>query len=335
MTTSEMTGIRSRNSHRDARCRIPCGLVSALGAFLIASAGPACSDVVELTTGQKIEADVLKEDDDAIYVDLGVDVVRIPLDRILSRREKPADVSTVPDVEESGDDLFLSADLPVRTVKELAEKYGESVVLVQTPAGLGSGFLINKRGYCVTNYHVIERETRIAITIFHKAPDGEFERRRIDDVRILALNPVFDLALLQVTKQDDFEFRSVFLAADDDYQEGEVVFAIGSPHGLERSVSRGIVSSRNRNLEGLIYIQTTAQLNPGNSGGPLFNRRGQVVGVTNMKLPFGEGLGFAIPVAYVRHFLRNRDAFVFDANNPNTGYRYLDTPRRRNADPPD
>lgn len=79
---------------------------------------------------------------------------------------------------------------------------------------------------------------------------------------------------------------------------------------------------------GELYLQTTAQINPGNSGGPLFNLRGEVVGVTNMKLAFGEGLGFAIPVEAVRYFLRHRDAYAYDNDNPSNPYRYLEPPSR-------
>jgi len=92
------------------------------------------------------------------------------------------------------------------------------------------------------------------------------------------------------------------------------------------------VSSRTRESDGLLFIQTTAQINPGNSGGPLFNARGAVIGVTNMKIMFGEGLGFAIPGRYVRDFLRHRAAFAFDKDNPNTGYRYLQPPARPPAE---
>ena len=87
-------------------------------------------------------------------------------------------------------------------------------------------------------------------------------------------------------------------------------------------------------MNGIVYIQTTTQINPGNSGGPLFNDRGQVAGVINMKLQFGEGLGFAIPVTYLRHFLRNREAFAYDRTNPNTGYHYLLPPSRQNPRSP-
>jgi serine protease Do len=141
--------------------------------------------------------------------------------------------------------------------------------------------------------------------------------------------PFFDLALLQIPAQKDLKFQFVYLARENDQREGDEVFAIGNPLGLERSVSQGIISTRNRNFNGITFIQTTAEINPGNSGGPLFNLRGEVVGVTNMKLQFSEGLGFAIPIAYVKHFLDNRDAFAFDKNNPNTGFRYLEAPRRK------
>lgn len=304
-------------------------------ATLALVSGWACAaEVIELKSGQKVEGEILKETDRDLFIDVGVDVLRIPLDRIQNRYsagDKPAQGGiTTP----AGDDVFTATRLPVRSIRQLAEQYGEGVVLVQTPSGLGSGFIINDRGYCVTNYHVVEQETRISVTIFHKTSTGDFEKRRIKDVKIIALNPFFDLALLQIPAQSDLKFTVTTLSPDDDQREGEEVFAIGNPLGLERSVSQGIISTRNRNFEGVVYIQTTADINPGNSGGPLFNLRGEVIGVTNMKLVGAEGLGFAIPIAYVKHFLRNRDAFAFDQNNPNTGYRYLEAPRRKQAAQP-
>ncbi len=289
------------------------------------------ADIIVLKSGQRIEGDVLKVRPDTLFVDVGVDVIRIPVDQI-AERVTQAPVANA--VAVAADGVFLTADLSERTVKELVTLFGEGVVLIQTPDGLGSGFLINDRGYCVTNYHVVEGQTRIAVTIFHRGENEDFERVAVRDVRILALNPHFDLALLEIPQQEDLRFRPVSLADDDSHREGDSVFAIGSPLGLERSVSEGIVSTRNRNMDGIVYIQTTAQINPGNSGGPLFNSRGQVVGVINMKLTFGEGLGFAIPVSYLKHFLRNRDAFAFDRTNPNTGFHYLEPPRRTNSAAP-
>lgn len=308
-------------------------------AFAVLAAGwpgvvrRAVADVIVLKTGQKLEGDVLIQRRDVLFFDVGIDVLRVPLDQIQSRTNSDEKQAEPARVERS--DVYRTARLPVGSIKDLTEKFGEGVVLVETPGGLGSGFFIDSRGYCVTNYHVIEKETRIAVTIFHKDGSGEFTRRRIEDVRIIALNPFLDLALLQVPQQKDVAFQPVYLAREADYKEGDDVFAIGNPLGLERSVSRGIVSTRNRNFQGLVYIQTTAEINPGNSGGPLFNARGEVIGVTNMKLLFGEGLGFAIPVTYLKHFLDNRDAFAFDKNNANTGYRYLEAPRRKSpAAPP-
>ncbi|MEY4188306.1 MAG: putative serine protease HhoB precursor [Planctomycetota bacterium] len=310
-------------------CFLLCRAVLLCGVLLVGSVA-AVGDVIVLKSGQRVEGEVLKVQKDTLFVDVGVDVIRIPVDQIQERKgaEAPDPAKTAP-VES----LFLSTELPERTVKELVETFGEGVVLIETPGGLGSGFIINSRGYCVTNYHVIEGQTRVAVTIFHRGKEGDFERRAIRDVKILALNPHFDLALLEIPAQADMPFRPVALAPDDAHREGDAVFAIGSPLGLERSVSEGIVSTRNRNMDGIVYIQTTAQINPGNSGGPLFNERGQVAGVINMKLQFGEGLGFAIPISYLKHFLNNRDAFAYDRTNPNTGYHYLLPPRRKNSRP--
>ena len=114
---------------------------------------------------------------------------------------------------------------------------------------------------------------------------------------------------------------------------GESVFAIGSPLGLERTVTEGIVSTKTRELQGDLYLQTTAQINPGNSGGPLFNLRGEVVGITNMKITSGEGLGFAIPISGVKFFLDHRDAYAYSNDNPSNPYRYLQPPKRTRLTP--
>lgn len=288
------------------------------------------ADSIELKTGQRIEGDVLKEQPDAVYIDLGVDVVRIPTAQIKSRSKVGVKDGSEPTciVESANGKLYQVASLPRKSIRDLADQFGEGVVLIQTPGGLGSGFLVTESGFCVTNYHVVEKETRIAATVLHRGVNGEFNRRRIDNVRIVALNPFFDLALLQLPKQENLQYKPVFLARDEALHDGEEVFAIGNPLGLERSISQGIIGTKNRNVRGMVYIQTTADINPGNSGGPLFNSRGEVIGVTNMKLLFSEGLGFAIPIPYLKLFLDNHEAFAFDRNNPNTGYRYLDAPRR-------
>src|SRR5712691_7196096 len=310
--------------------RFAVWIVCLLGA--IVGAAPAFAEVIELTNGNRIEGEILKDGAEIVVIDIGVEILKIPADRIKSRSASFDKQPTEAKIKRG--ELYTVAKLPPKNVKELANEYGDGVVLIQTPRGLGPGFIVTPRGHCVTNYHVIERETRIAVTLFHKDAKGGFARQRIDDIKIVAMNPFVDLALIQIPEQKEVPFQTVMLSESDDQKEGEEVFAIGNPLGLERSVSKGIISTRNRNREGLTYIQTTTQINPGNSGGPLFNARGEVVGVTNMKVLFGEGLGFAIPIAYLEHFLDNVDAFAFDKNNPNSGYRYLEAPRRKSAEPP-
>ena len=162
-------------------------------------------------------------------------------------------------------------------------------------AGLGSGFIINEDGFLITNFHVIEGETQISVEVYHQK-DGQLERKSYKEVKIIAINKFDDMALLKIEDKDAPKFSRVLLGDSDALAVGETVFAIGSPLGLERTVTEGILSTKTRELQGELYLQTTAQINPGNSGGPLFNMRGEVVGITNMKITFGEGLGFAIPI---------------------------------------
>src|SRR5439155_25460556 len=202
-----------------------------------------------------------------------------------------------------------------------------AVVQVRTPGGLGSGFIINADGFFMTNFHVIEGETQISVEVYHET-DGQLERKTYKQVRIIAINKFEDLALLKIDDKEAPKFKSVPLGSADALAVGESVFAIGSPLGLERTVTEGILSTKTRQLAGELYLQTTAQINPGNSGGPLFNMAGEVIGVTNMKITFGEGLGFAIPVESVKFFLDHRDSFTYSNDNPSNPYRYLEPPSR-------
>ncbi len=158
---------------------------------------------------------------------------------------------------------------------------------------------------------------------------AELDRLTFENVQIVASDPTADLALLAVRDAGDHRFATVPLGGSQGLRQGQTVFAVGSPLGLDRSVARGIVSLTNRVLRGELYIQTTTAINAGNSGGPLFSLRGEVIGVANLKLAgMGlEGLSFAIPVDEVKRFIRNRSAFAFDPRNPNAGYRYLEPPR--------
>ncbi|MCB9838387.1 MAG: trypsin-like peptidase domain-containing protein [Phycisphaeraceae bacterium] len=289
-------------------------------------------DRVTMTDGQVVEAPILKETDEAVWLDLGSDVLRVRRDQIETIEH--AQTAEQPQDESATDTLFRSAQsLPVRNPEDLAKRFGEAVIKVSTPSGLGSGFLIHPDGYAITNAHVIQGETKIKATVFSQE-QLEFRRDVIDDVQIVAVNNHLDLALIKLKQPEGKPFPTVYVQGAEKLSAGEGVFAIGSPLGLERTLSRGVIATTQRNFDGLTYIQTTTAINPGNSGGPLFNDRGEVIGVTNMKIPFGEGLGFAIPARYVRDFIRNYDAFAYDRDNPNSGYSYDEPPTRRNFNKP-
>ncbi len=301
--------------------------LAALGAAFLLSVAPVFAlSTVQLKSGASLEADVIAEKADRIVVDLGFTVVTIPRDEIESLKSKEAlGIETVSKTT----DLYRIADnLPVLSVKENVDRVGEAVVLVRTPVGLGSGFFIHSSGYVITNEHVIAGEYNITVTQFRRGAT-ELEKVQYSKVRIVALDSRLDLALLKIEDAGPVLFPTVSLGDGGGLNDGQTVFAIGSPLGLDRTVSQGIVSARTRPLDGQLYIQTTTQINPGNSGGPLFNLRGEVVGVNNMKaMEVGvEGLNFAIPTDVLKNFLRNRDAFAFDPRNPNAGYRYLEPPQ--------
>ncbi len=287
------------------------------------------SDVVRLIDGRVIEAPILKETSETVWLDLGYEVLATPRNRIesIERAEKSAETA-----EDPTDDRTLyrtATGLPESTPTELAKRFGEGVIMVSTPSGLGSGFIVSPDGFAVTNAHVIQGETKIKATVYEQGK-REFRRLLIEDVEIVAVNNHTDLALIKMKHPEGRPFPSVFVQGVEELAVGQDVFAIGSPLGLERTLSRGVIATTQRNFEGLTYIQTTAEINPGNSGGPLFNLKGEVIGVTNMGVPGGEGLGFAIPARYVRDFLRNRDAFAYDKQNPNSGYDYKPAPLRKN-----
>lgn len=297
---------------------------------VISALAPA--EIISLSDGRKVIAEILREHPDRIVVDMGFEVLTIPRTQIVSIIKDETPVDPTRKINNTKD-LYSTADLPPKTIKALTEQFGEGVLLVSSPSGLGSGFFVSADGHLITNFHVVEGETKLAVTVFRKSGD-EFKREKLEDVDIVATNPFLDLALLKVAPKEGFKPVVTYIAEDDELHDGDTVFAIGNPLGLERSVSEGIVSRRNRAEEGLAYIQTTTQINPGNSGGPLFNNRGQVVGVTNMKIMGGEGLGFAIPARYVIDFLKNREAFAYNSESSAAGYRYLQPPARQKKDAP-
>jgi serine protease Do len=302
------------------------------------------AETIQLRDKISITGPILAEKSDHVVVDLGFTVLSIPKSQISKiskdqapkeqasskpsgKTPAPAPASSAPVEAKTGLFSATTSPLPERSVRELVSRLGEGVVQVKTPGGLGSGFILNEDGYLITNFHVIEGETQITVEVYHQK-NGQLDRKSYKQVKIVAMNKFQDLSLLKIEDKDASKFAKVLLGDADAMAVGERVFAIGSPLGLERTVTEGILSTKTRQVQGGLYLQTTAQINPGNSGGPLFNMRGEVIGVTNMKLAFGEGIGFAIPVESVKYFLNHRDAYAYDNDNPNNPYRYLQPPSR-------
>jgi serine protease Do len=285
------------------------------------------ADEIRLKEAASVSGQILSEKADRVYVDIGYTVLDIPRTAIIKiSKGKEQTAGPTPKPERKGIYYTGGGRTQDGSVRDLVLELGAAVVQVKSPGGIGSGFFINQDGDLITNFHVIEGESRITIEVYHMR-DGRLERKSYPDVKIVAMNKFADLALLRIDKAAREKFRAVPLGIAKDLKVGERVFAIGSPLGLERTVTQGIISTTTRQMSGSLYLQTTAQINPGNSGGPLFNMRGEVVGVTNMKITAGEGLGFAIPVEKVKYFLDHSDAFAYDNDNPSNGYHYLAPPR--------
>jgi serine protease Do len=305
----------------------------ALPALLFCSLCFASADVIQLKDHAAVTGKILAEKPDSVVVDVGYTVLVVPRNVITNISQTTGVAARVASAAGS----ILNVNVPAQfyyaggraatahDVQDLVKQIGEAVVQVRTPGGLGSGFFINADGYLITNFHVIQGETEISVEVYHQH-NGQLDRETYKRVKIVAINKFQDLALLKIEDKDASKFKFVTLGNSDALSVGDPVFAIGSPMGLERTVTSGILSTKTRELEGELYLQTTAQINPGNSGGPLFNMAGEVIGVTNMKVMFGEGLGFAIPVELVKNFLDHRDAFAYSTDNPNNPYRYLEPP---------
>jgi serine protease Do len=160
---------------------------------------------------------------------------------------------------------------------------------------LGSGLIINRQGYILTNSHVIEGAENIVVTLWDK---------REYKAQVVGRDEKTDIALIKIDAAENLPV--VPLGDSDRLEIGEWVIAIGNPYGYSHSVTAGIVSAKGRQIGAGPYdnfIQTDASINPGNSGGPLINTRGEVVGINTAIVAPGQGIGFAIPINMVKALL--------------------------------
>jgi serine protease Do len=165
--------------------------------------------------------------------------------------------------------------------------------------GVGSGVIIDEKGYILTNNHVIDDAERLKVTL----PDGKVLRGRV-----VGSDETTDLAVLKV--ESEHPLPTTQLGNSDGLKAGQIVIAIGNPFGLTGgpAVTAGIVSSLNRSIQTksgvLELIQTDAAINPGNSGGPLINTKGEVIAINTANMPYAQGIGFAVPINIAKSILK-------------------------------
>ena len=175
----------------------------------------------------------------------------------------------------------------------LRDLLGEPGMAPDRERGQGSGVIIDKEGLVLTNAHVVERVDNVSVTL----ADGTNR-----EGQVLGTDSITDLALVKIDNQQDSSYAP--LGDSEELEVGDWAIALGTPYGLEKTVTLGIVSSLHRDINALGFsdkrldlIQTDAAINPGNSGGPLINSNGQVIGInTLVRSGPGAGLGFAIPI---------------------------------------
>ena len=175
----------------------------------------------------------------------------------------------------------------------LRDLLGDIGTIPDKERGQGSGVIIDQNGLVLTNAHVVERVDTVSVTL----ADG-----KICDGQVLGTDAVTDLALVKIEDLKTSSFAP--LGDSEDLEVGDWAIALGTPYGLEKTVTLGIVSSLHRDINSLGFsdkrldlIQTDAAINPGNSGGPLINSNGEVIGInTLVRSGPGAGLGFAIPI---------------------------------------
>jgi serine protease Do len=206
----------------------------------------------------------------------------------------------------------LAAKVSPAVVQILVTSYGSvhegnrtQTALIVRQHAVGSGVILDPDGYIITNAHVVEGAQRIRVALPLPTDTGRavpIGKRRILEARLIGTHKETDLALLKIEEKD---LPTLPLLTLQRPRVGQLVFAIGSPEGLQNSVTMGVVSAVFRQpdpAKALAYIQTDAPINPGNSGGPLVDMNGSVVGINTFILSQGggsEGLGFAIPARIV------------------------------------
>lgn len=191
-----------------------------------------------------------------------------------------------------------------------AEKAYESIFVIQSGSYEGSGFAIGENTV-VTNAHVIGNRNEIIVNSY----TGEKYR-----AAIFLYNETLDIAILSV---ENAKFTPLEIGDCDNIKVGDDIYAIGAPKSLDYTLTKGVISSRSRKIGFNTYIQIDAAINSGNSGGPLLDSNGKVIGVNSMKLSDAEGIGLSIPITAVINFMSGNDMVFDDDNNVQGEIEYI------------
>lgn len=168
-------------------------------------------------------------------------------------------------------------------------QFKKGVIQIATPNSTGTGFYLKDYNMIVSNHHVVKDYARVTI---------KTQKFRKELAEVLFVDSKYDLAFIKAPEWE--ELPHLPLGEYDDLHDGDQVMAVGHPYGLNYSTSRGVVSRRDRVMNGLKYIQTDTAINPGNSGGPLVTLDGEIIGVNTFIIRGGDNLGFALPVQYLK-----------------------------------
>ena len=178
---------------------------------------------------------------------------------------------------------------PAFAMNFVPETLYNSVTVVYTDKGLGSGFAVDKN-IIITNAHVVEDASVVSVKLYNdKSYSG----------KVIKIDKNIDLALIQV----DETLTPLKIGSKDDISIGKEVYAIGAPKDIPYTMTKGIISAKNRKVENHEYIQIDASINSGNSGGPLVDENGKVIGINTMKITDAEGIGFAIGASDINDFI--------------------------------
>lgn len=181
-------------------------------------------------------------------------------------------------------------------MKAVIEQYRGVIIQIATPYSKGTGFYLREPNLIVTNYHVIQDNQRVVI-------DGHLIEKQL--VQVIYCDPKHDLAFLEAPTQDGLP--QVDLAIDKTLTEGDPVIALGHPFGFQYTSTQGIISNTKHEINNISYYLIDAALNPGNSGGPLLDRQGEVIGVNTFVVKDGNNIGFSLPVNYLAQAITEFD----------------------------